>query len=121
MSTTDARHAAFLALAMAMPFAILSGIAMLELQPLESFLRRATTDGNGGLNLPGRLLIGGSLLLLPAALLVSLLPVFRGGSRPFLALNLIVALGVVALSAPVLLALGDEYVRCEVRHLARCD
>ena len=111
---------ALIAAALAAPFAVLLVIGAFKLQPMEAWLRHATTTSDGGLNLLGSILIGGSLLLLPVALLLALSPL-AGRHHRLGRLNLAVALGVAVLTAPVLFAVGEEYVLCEVEQVANCD
>ena len=120
MSLTGNQRTALTGLALSMPFAALIFVYVSGIQPLEGWLTAATTDTGGSVNLLGKILMGGSLLLLPVALVTSLWPVVRG-HRPLLSVNLAVALGVAALMAPVLYGLGDEYVRCEVQRIPNCD
>ncbi len=72
------KAAAIYGILLAMPFTVLLVIEVYGIEPLSSFLREVTIkrDGNG-LNAFGTVLILGSILLLPTAFVINIIPITR--------------------------------------------
>ncbi len=72
------KSAAVYGILLAMPFTVLLVIEVNGIVPLSSFLREVTIkrDGNG-LNAFGTVLILGSILLLPTAFVINIIPITR--------------------------------------------
>lgn len=93
---TNPRAAAFISFLLTLPLGLTYVIFMLEIEPLTNLLDRVfTIDGQQGeINMLGRIVLFGGLLLLPAAFAVNLRPLLNrdepAGKRRQHMLNVIV-------------------------------
>ncbi len=121
---TNPKSAALAGFLLALPIGLLYTILVLEIQPLEAFLKPLFTSDSGRTNAFGLVTILGGMLLLPVALVVSLWPMMRrdaDGKRNLHGINLILALAIVALITFTWGGFVKDFVNCEVLNLPNCD
>ncbi|MBC8031204.1 MAG: hypothetical protein H7Z16_13900 [Pyrinomonadaceae bacterium] len=75
---TNSRSAALISFILALPLAILFPIAVFEIEPFNTLLKRLLTGSDGyQINALGRGVEGVAMLLLPVAFIVNLVPIVR--------------------------------------------
>jgi hypothetical protein len=102
------------------PIGVLFPALWLEIAAVHDLL---TLDG-GRPNVVGWTLIGTGFLLLPVALVVTLLPMIRRGpddKRRLYPVNLLVCAVIAIPLAMTLYGIGDELYRCDIRGIPNCD
>ncbi len=117
-----ARHhrSALVGLLLFLPIGILLPAIWLDIAVVRDVL---TGDGDRP-NVLGLTVILGGLLLLPAAFVITVLPMLRNGpdrKRRAYAVNLLVCAVISIPMAATLLGIGEEIYRCEIRGTANCD
>ena len=122
---TANKKSAMIAFLMAMPLAILFFIEINNIEPLSRFLREQTTNGDGyGLNAFGKILMLGSLLLLPAAFAVNLIPITRnlraGNSITAIPINLLLAVALFIFIASLVTGFVIDQYPCWIG-VPNCD
>ena len=112
---TNHRSAAIIGFILAMPLALLFPAEVYNIEPLGSFFKGLTTEANGyKLNASGKILILGSLLLLPAGFVINFIPVARdlraGNPLKTHLVNLILAAALfIFMAVPVFGFIVDQY------------
>jgi hypothetical protein len=119
---TLARHHRFalVGLVLFLPIGVLFPSIWLDIAVVRDLL---TLDGDRP-NILGWTLIVGGLLLLPVALVVTLLPMMRrepNRERRLYAVNVLVCAVIATPIATTLYGIGEEMYRCEVRGIPNCD
>jgi len=122
---SNPRSAAITSLILAMPLGLTYVALMFNIEPLARVLNNLfTIEGQqGNINMLGRIVIFGGLLLLPVAFVLNLRPLFRKegteGKRKLYALNLIVGVAILLLITFTWGSLIMEEIYC-LRGI-RCD
>jgi hypothetical protein len=113
------RCAALLGVLSAAPLVGLNFVVMHRLDPLFTMIRPG--EHTGPFELP---ILLGSIALLPVGAALALIPAWRaarGAPRRFPALNIAIAVLLLAGFAPLMAEFSSEVVRCDVLHVPNCD
>jgi hypothetical protein len=103
MKTTisNPRSAAITSLLLSLPLGLTFAAFMLDIEPLTKVLNNLLTIDGQQINVLGRIVIYGGLLLLPLAFVLNLRPMWRKegpeGKRRLYLINLIVGIGILVL------------------------
>ena len=124
-NTANNRSSAIIGFLLATPLAVLLLVMTYDIEPLSSFYKTFTTEADGyRINVLGRFLEIGALLLLPLGLIVNLMPVMRdvraGNGWAAHPINLLIATALVIFVGILVISFVVDQYPCWIG-IPNCD